>query len=458
MNLSKVDPQFPQIQKILESDFMAELFQKAIFSKIGSLVTVQNCRVGEKRYKPGKKFLVSYHVTLKQGANHSNHEQVLTASLNPQGKETSCLDGSLLSINYPYWEIPAVSYIPELAMTLWAFPNDRKLKHLPKLFSTAKLKSYLSSQLSVLGFSQLAKIISIETKVMHYLPEDSCMIRYTLWVVDETVAANPQEVIVYGKCYPDDSGFKTYSIMCQLAQQSASFAKPLSYDAETKTLWQVSVPGFPCVWEVAGRTESPGWIAKAAACIAEFHHCTVTTIDQFGFNDINSQLQATCQIAAVTDFILANRINMCVQDILQHYQKIDWTKSVVTPIHLDLKLGNLLECGNKVSLIDMDCVQLGDHLIDIGSFVANLYLNGIRAGATIDQIDRVVSLFYQEYCAAINWDVDEAKLNWYIAAAFIYEVVRRSIRQQDLERISHLTTFIDLSERYLALVGKSVLS
>jgi hypothetical protein len=458
MNLSALDPYFPQIPQILESEFMAGLFQNVFFSKAGSMVTIEACRVGEKRYKPGKKFLVSYRVTLKHAATNSSQEQILTASLNPAGKEISCIEDSLPSINLSHWGIPSVSYLPEVGMMLWSFPNDRKLKHLPKLLDTAKLEPYLFEQLSVLGFSEQVKIISVKTKIMHYLPEDSCMIRYTLLLVDSAFKVNPQEITVYGKNYPDDSGAKTFSIMRQLAKQSSCFAKPLSYDAETRTLWQASVPGLPCVWDLAAWTESPVWIVKAAACIAEFHRCTLNTNGQFGFNDISAQLHDTCEIAAINDSILGSRINECVHKILQEHQKIDWTNSVITPIHLDLKLGNLLESGNEFSLIDMDCVQLGDHLVDIGSFVANLYLNGLRAGTPVDKIDWVVSIFCREYFTAIAWDADETKLNWYISAALIYEVVRRSIRQQDQERLQHLNAFIDLSERYSAVCCKGQLS
>ncbi len=122
-----------------------------------------------------------------------------------------------------------------------------------------------------------------------------------------------------------------------------------------------------------------------------------------------------------------------------------------SPLHQDLKMGNLLVAVEMVYLIDMDCVCMGDSLIDVGSFIANLYLNGLREGYDVSKIDGIVAIFVHEYSAAASHAIDHAKLNWYIAAALIHEVLRRSLRQQCNERLKHIDAYIAISNRYSTL-------
>jgi hypothetical protein len=105
---------------------------------------------------------------------------------------------------------------------------------------------------------------------------------------------------------------------------------------------------------------------------------------------------------------------------------------------------------HRAVLIDLDSVRRGDHLIDAGSLIANFYLNGLRAGNTVPEIDTAVDAFIAIYAESIPWPIDRARLNWYIADALLHEVLRRSLRQYDEQRLQHSRTYLDLSERFLA--------
>lgn len=453
MTSSAIDPQFPQIPKILESGYMLEVLQNSIFRKKDKglpTIKLESCSIGEKRYKPGKSFLLSYRLGLQNLTTNTHYEQLLTAHLCPIGRFSSEFEVDLKQQIVLPLGIPSVSYIADVDMVLWAFPYDRKLPHLPRLLDSENMRHYFMTHLSSLGLSPSECLLSVQTKIMHYLPECSCMIRYTLAVTDKTAEGEVQEYIIYGKSYCDDSGFEAYAIMRQLAYQLECCAIPLAYDSELKTLWQTHLPGEPFEWEPS-LVGNPELIKKVAVCIADFHNCVLETAGHYGFANIKEQLEATCKIAPAVNLVLAEQVNAAVQKILANYEHMDWRNSVITPIHLDLKMGNLLVSQNGVSLIDMDCVCLGDPLADVGSFIANLYLNGLRAGAYVPQIDKVVTQFCTEYCAAVNWVVDGDKLNWYISAALIHEVVRRSLRQQNLERLQLVSAVIELSNRYGAL-------
>lgn len=458
MTTSTIDPHFPQMAKILAPNTMQQVLQNTLFSQNSTAflhLTIANCTIGEKRYKPGKSFLLSYQLGLQNEATHERHEQILTARACPVGHDITEFAVNLNNPIHTAVGIPAISYIPEIELLLWAFPHDRLLTHLPKLLDNDHLAAYFAQNRPTLGLSTSVQIVAIQTNIMHYLPESSCMIRYTLSVADAAKAGATHEIMLYGKNYPDDSGAETYSIMQQLAKQLAHTAKPLFYDADIRTLWQSHVSGKPFAWD-ADLTLKPERITRVARAIAAFHSCLVYTSGRYGFDDINKQLMATCKIAKASDAQLHPQIAATVQAIQRNQAQIDWSDTRYSPIHLDLKMGNILMTDDQVTLIDMDCVALGDPLADTGSFIASLYLNGLLAGAERAQIDTVVAVFRAKYGVAVGWAVDSAKLNWYIAAALIHEVVRRSLRQQNPQRLMHLSTIIELSNHYSALCRQQI--
>lgn len=446
------DPSFPQIAQVLQADVMLKLFQDLWLSSTdteASNIKIASCQVGEKRYKPGKNFMLTYILELHNEATQTNYQQLVTAKLNPVYTEPLKLTGYLDSSILLSTGLPSVSYLAEVDMILWSFPYDSQLVHLPEILDTTTLGSFFTEQLSGLGLVPTEVIRAVQADILHYLPEQSCMIRYTLDIIDTKLnkESDGRQIFIYGKNYRNDSGAHVFAIMSQLAEQTDHCAKPLHYDATTRTLWQGHVSGKPFEWHPSLDKQL---IAKVAACIADFHSCHLDTADQYGLPKINQQLQAACDSATIASPLLGSQVKAIVDDLLQLQSQLNWQSVRCTPLHLDLKMGNLLIAEDKIHLIDMDCVCLGDPSVDTGSFIANLYLNGLRAGVSVSAIDTLVAAFVSAYNGAVAWNVDVAKLDWYIAAALIHEVLRRSIRQQNVERIKHNQSVINVSQQYIA--------
>lgn len=451
-----IDPVFPQIQKILEPGFMREIFQNALDNQDGhgrEKLLIEKCEVGEKRYKPGKSFMLSYKLRVQKPASKTSFEQIVAARLCPADGVGFEIEDGFKNREHPPVGLAPLSYLRDVGMMLWAFPNDPKLTHLPKLLETARLCTFFNGIAANLNLSPTEHVFSADAEIVHYLPGQSCMIRYKLSVLGFADGDKPtsREMVVYGKNYCDGRGAETYDVMAQIAAQSSRCAKPLYYDIETNTLWQSHLSGKPFEW-TANRAQNVGDIGKAAACIAEFHRCQVNSSAKYGFPEINRNLTATVKLAGCWDAALGDRVKGTVKALLDLQAQLDWAKTGPgSPIHLDLKMGNLLISADKACLIDMDCVSLGDPLADTGSFIANLYLNGLRFGSSVREVDHVAAIFIEAYCDAMDREIDTSKLHWFISAALIHEVLRRSLRQQDQGRIRQMGHYISVSHRYLAL-------
>ena len=445
----QIDPQLPHLPTALQPLLMQKLLQRTLLSPLdnqGHGLVVDSCLIGEKRHKPGKSCVLSYRLQLRDGRTGASQEQVVSARLCKPEHGLEEFNRARTRELFPAPGLQPLAYLPETEMVLWSFPNDRKLTHLPQLLNLKFLAAHLPKKLLSLELDESDEIGAIETEILHYLPERSCMIRYCLAMKRST--GGSQALTLYGKNYRDEQGAEVYSIMRQLAGQMSGSAVPLGYDQDLRTLWQSHVPGKPFLWETLPASHTPDLLRNIARSVAEFHRCTLQTPGRFDLKDIDESLLDTVRVAEQACPDLAGRIRSLVNRLSAQRRSMGWPDSPATPIHRDLKMRNFLIDGERVGLIDMDCVCIGDPLSDIASLIANFHLNGIRASCDDAGIRKVVDLFRSAYVEAAAYAVFLPRLNWYTAAAFIHEITRRSIQQLDAERVTRIGEYLDLSERY----------
>ena len=454
----RIDPQCPHLPMALQPTLMQELLQRALLDPLDNeeqRLQMDACVIGEKRYKPGQSCVLSYRLHLHDARTDAKHEQVVSARLcrPDEGQAEFHRARSRQLVRTP--GVRALAYIPEIEMVIWSFPNDRKLSHLPKLLDVERLKTCLPEKLRALGVGESHDIAAIIPEILHYLPERSCMIRYHLSLKDRSSGENGA-LTIYGKTYRDEDGVEVYSIMRQLSAQIPGSPVPLGYDQELRALWQSHVPGEPFLWETLEESQIPEVFQDIAKAVAKFHSCTVHTDLRFDLPDLDKSLADTIAVArqAYPDF--EGRIASLVSALLAQRHSMGWSETLTTPIHRDLKMRNFLIDVKHIALIDMDCVCLGNPLSDLGSLIANFYLNGIRAGCHHYRIREAVEVFCRAYARNVPWSLSWSQLDWYTAAAFIHEVTRRSIRQLDGERVKHISEYLDLCESLVS--GQSVVS
>ncbi len=429
----KNDPVFPQLADALNPAVMGPLLQAILDPASADSVT---CHVGEKRHKPGKSATIVYRLT-----SQTHGIQQFTGRLCEPGQASQVF--AIECEKRPDLLDGALRFLPKPAMLLWAFPYDRKLSQLPTLLNL----NLIQKKLSQLGICSPALDQSITCQVLHYLPERSCMIRYKL----QTPAADHSNagLTLYAKTYADAAGAEVFANMQQLNRQFTSGAQALAYDCDTRTLWQSHVPGKTLCWADLITADGAAIIESMGRCVAGLHGCKITTPSTFSDADVLRDLWQTVTLARQTIPALGLRIQQAVSDLTAGL-KVDETPVTAT-IHHDLKLNNFLLDLNVVGLIDMDCVCCGDPAADLGSLIANLYLNGLRAAADVVVIDGLVNRLVASYSAHNAHGLNVSHLRWHVAAALIHEVCRRSLRQLDEQRIAAMPAYLDVSARYAAL-------
>ncbi|WP_026604505.1 aminoglycoside phosphotransferase family protein [Methylomonas sp. 11b] len=428
------DPHFPQMADALNPAVMGPLLAW-LLDMPGIKTGHVECGIGEKRHKPGKSLVIGYRLDSRLGLN--TQSRYVTGCLCPP--DSASREFELERSKRPDLAARALTVLHEPAMLVWAFPYDRKLIHLPALLDEAFIQTWLGAH-DLAGYE---RVQAVESEVLHYLAERSCMIRYRVALV-----GSDDHRLLYAKNYADDSGRDVFAVMRQLCSQFPWGAKALAYDAETRTLWQSPVPGTTLCWADLQAAEGRALSGRIGQCVAAFHACEIDTSKRFSQSDVSEGLLATVRLAEQSRLETAKLIERLVDGLLA--QAPNLPESALTTIHHDLKLNNFLVNGDNLGLIDMDCVCLGDPIVDLASLIANFYLHGLREGDAIEQVHLLVNQLVSTYRTHSVLAISLSALRWQVAAALIHEVTRRSLRQMDELRIAHIESYLGLAASYLA--------
>lgn len=429
------DPRFPQMADALNPAVMGPLLSWML-DMPGITPGHVECCVGEKRHKPGKSLVIGYR--LKAQSDQVLQSRYVTGRLCSPGAASQEFESE--RNKRPDLAAGALTFLHKPAMLIWAFPYDRKLVHLPDLLAAESIRNRIGSP----DLTGDDRVQTVEAGVLHYLPERSCMIRYRVSLTGLVEAR-----LIYAKNYADDSGREVFVVMQQLSSQFTWGAKALAYDTQTRTLWQSHVPGRTLCWADLQAAKGLILAERIGQCAAAFHACKIDTPQRFSQSDVTEGLLATVSLAGQTRPELAERIESTVAGLLA--DEFNLPKPALATLHHDLKLNNFLVEGDKLGLIDMDCVCLGDPMADLASLIGNFYLHGLREGDAIEQIHPLVRQLVHSYMVHSVHTVSLPALRWQVAAALIHEVTRRSLRQMDDQRIAHIHSYLALSESYLAL-------
>ncbi len=433
------DPAFPQLQVALQPQRMRTLLQDSVDRDTlpdSVRIRIIACSVDEVRYKPGKRCMLSYRLTLDSAGQtedrwvtaHLCRADVPAATVEEHASPTLQVDGG--------------------GMHLCWFPDDRRLPHLRKLLNTRSLADLPALAPERLGCKPLDRWQLAEPVVVHYLPEQSCVLRFALSGRSENGIPYPDKIL-YAKMYGDATGAATWQAMTQLNNVWPYGARALAFDAETNTLWQAQVPGQVLSWSRVIGKDGGDLLDNLAACVASLHAAPVTVAGTFDIEEIARLLTRTAALAGTALRGHALRISRVVDRLLSLRERAGQATSV-SLLHRDLKLLNFLADGTRLHLIDIDTLAMGDALSDTASLVGNMYLYACRNGTHPVVAEVAVQRFVAAYVSHSAVAVCEWRSHWHIAAALIYEVIRRGLRQMDVSRLAQLETIVAISERYCA--------
>lgn len=489
------DGTLPQLQVALDPLMMQVIFQNLLTTD-GAAVQVDACTVERVKYRAGEKCIISYLLRLHDAERNAYHEQRFAARLFPTGVSQARYQKARREPLTPPRYGQAVMHLPELAMVLWAFPNDRKIATLPHLLASAALDNQELDAIVTKLWGDECQIIHHRYRLVHYVPEHTCTVCVELQIAPTPVALvaaedithgaiDPQKLPVqssgkvrivnpevystlpgkcpcqpadlpmgltlFGKAYYNDDGAETYRLMKRLWQAAPSapkIAEPLAYNPESRILWQKGLPGRTLLSYPLGSPAATELLQEAAQTVALLHQAALPCTRQSRLADWLAQLQCIRQLLQEVHPVSREIVARLITTLQQQAPTVDLAPAAT--LHGDLHLQNFLvdetaPLGQRVAIIDLDNLSTGSPWRDLGSFCAGLYYRGLVEALPLPLIRQVIDAFCAAYATVAPWPLDAQAIAWYTATALLNERAFRSVSRMKQGRFDRLDDLIGLA-------------
>ncbi|MFQ5682644.1 MAG: aminoglycoside phosphotransferase family protein [Candidatus Binatia bacterium] len=450
----------PAIQGIFQEMFLTDTARTPTVGwKCGtrSRFRIHDCQIERVKYKPRKKCTICYRLTIHDVFTKEDSEQILVARIFTSGKARSRFTkAQSQNLVCPKFGRP-LTYLPELDMVVWAFPNDCKLRGLPKIVDADCLKEELLPEIITAKFGRGWHISNVSPEIAHYVPQDTCTVRVRV-LLQQARTGERQSALLYGKIYADEKGAEIYGVMRELweshARQSGQLriAQPLGYHPQLKILWQLGLPGTTLLERDMVSPHFLTFLRKAAVTVATLHRSPGFYFRTISRSDSVARLRDARQILSLVRPSCQESLDPLIDRLLLQSENLG--EQPVAVVHGDLHLKNVFVDGDQIALIDMDNLCHGSPWQDVASFIAYIVFNGIVQGISSHLIQQMVTVFCEQYQQNVPWKARRSVFNWYMATALINERASRCLRKLKAGNLDILDTLIDLASQ-ISLGGNS---
>jgi Phosphotransferase enzyme family len=447
-----LDTVLPHLKVALDAEAMKQVFAEVFLS--GNSLDANRfslgfCEIERVKYKPGQNCLIYY--TLSFQNKITTHAETLRvcARLYAKGLSGSRYEKAQQEVLVRPVIGRPVLHLPQLEMVVWAFPNDRKLRHLTQLTDHSFLQEELLPRVIASHLGADWTITDLKHEFVHYAPEHTCTVRVHLQLRDIKKSIS-QTLTLYGKTYYNDEGAETYHLMQLLWNSQArkqgllNVAKPLSYHREYKMLWQQGLSGQPLINLALTSPEFAQVLKQVARTVATLHQTPLHFDKKVHPESWQKKLHEMNVFVAQVNPEAARKLEPLSRNLLGQAKYLG--EQPKATLHGDLHLQNFLSHNGTLSVIDLDNLCQGSPWQDIGSFLAGLYYRGLLEGTPVSTLGTLAKTFCDAYAqAAPAWKLDTEAVRWYTATALINERVYRSISRLKAGRLDMVEALLGLA-------------
>ncbi len=441
------DKTLQHLPVLIDVDKMRSVFQRQLFSD-GSQ-TISQCYIERIKYKPAKNCQVCYRLIVESTVIGYRSEQRIYARCFEAGGAITRYGKACQGLVDGHDLKKSVLHIPELDTVAWVFPYDRKLHHLDKVDNSQFLGQTDLPELISKRFGIDWMVDECRPEIIRYIPEHTCTVRAKFKMVHQSSGAR-RDLLLYGKTYYNDDGERTYSLMRQLwdspacREERLRIPEPLTYQPQLKMLWQHSVPGVLLSEFTADGATLLENIAQAAQQIACLHQQRIEGCIEYGSSELSRELNKVGCLLRVFDPPYRLKVDRLIESLLGLLPTIECEQRAV--LHGDLHLKNILCHNDGVYLIDLDNLNWGDPLQEIGSFVAMIINLSLVTDIPAELVDPTIKSFLVGYGDSVPWPISETRLRWHIAAALIYQRLYRGFTRLKPGRMEILDDLVGTAE------------
>jgi aminoglycoside phosphotransferase (APT) family kinase protein len=373
------------------------------------------------RYKPRTNCLVTYRLQL---ASAETLVYAIAHDVNAQAKlekaERWRAVGSALG--------PGYLVCKELALVIYSFPNDRKLKALRRLADPAarqRLFQHLLPQWPELWASNVIPL--------RYKPERRYVAR---------LQAHDRQALL--KFYADHDYANAYvSARAFTSDQHLCIARPLGRSHRHQVQALQWLYGQPLEEALRAAQDEPIILHQVARALAALH-----SQKPMGLMHYTPQAEAaTVQAAAAAVVAICPQGDTRTNDLARRLTaQFERSNVVMYAIHNDFSADQMLLLDDgRVGLLDLDNAGTGDPMADLGAFAAQLYQDALCGLLPLARADEVVNKLLHAYrlAAPHAWDVSRFHMH---TAARLLRLAPEPFRKREPDWVKSVKATLQLAE------------
>lgn len=352
---------------------------------------------------------ILYRLAGSEAGNETGWVQMVYGKVLPAGPSRDASQSRQSKLSAQSGRDGKIVHFSGYDLVLWVFPNDPALSQLPTCLDPHQVTSYFPYDALLEDVKRPDDLTAVTTRVLNYLPEDRCTIRYDFrW---GQVSA-PGKGKVIGKTFSDNRGSDLFKLMQQIWDRSCQnpeafmVAQPLSYNETLRTFWQGFMPGTP-VLDLLNHTNCQKLSEAIAKGLAHFHRgqlSSFATVHNRGI--LTETVQKTAELMQALP-----SLRKPLQLVLSQIQNVPPSLDSVppTPIHGSFRIKEIIAQDGRLGLFDFDNCTFGDPIRDVGVFIADLHRRRVEASL----ITALTTGFLHAYREHVKWDVPFDAVNWH---------------------------------------------
>ena len=405
------DPALPHLAAALDAGAMARVFGARLARP------VEACRIDRIKYRPRRNASVSYGLALRD-AQGGVIEQAVSTRWCHGGASALRHAQAQRHAARPSAAGPAWSHWPELDMcAAWA-PNDPKLGALAELLDAERLRARWLPEVAAAATAGRARVHSHETALVQWVPEHRACARVDLWLDDG------RSLVLYVKADTESPVATTYAVLEALhANPRLRTPRPIVCQPAAGLYWQEAIVGEPLA--ALGSACDAEQAARVGELLASLHATSVPATRCITPEGLRLQRHGAAQMLATVEPAWQPALGRLVEAL----DRGDDVVGALAPstLHGDLHRGNLLVTAAGLALIDLDSVQRGPAVIELGSWIADSIYLALLDGLAPETATAQWRALLQAYAGAGGKVADEALLAWATAHQLLCQRAYRCV-------------------------------
>lgn len=374
------DLALPHLAQALDEAVMGEVFGAALRMHGTQL---ESCCAERIKYRPRRNCSLSYRLQLRDTATNRTFEQRVAARVCTSEDAVRRAGHAGAAVLAATAAGPALRLFPALDMLTWWWPNDPKLSAPRVLADERVLREQVLPEVVAALSGGHGTLIDYQLEVVQYVPEHRLCARVDLhWLA----CGGRVRQTVYAKSSREPGGATAHAILRDLQASEAWHAGHLR--TPRALLWQ---PAFGLHWQEAlpGRAmqdlspaESLCLAPRLGEQLAALHGTAVAAPRVVTPQSLRARLDEVCDILAYVLPDSSAALRRARDYLYPGFAALELAGTAAVTLHGDLHARNILVDGGELGLIDLDGLQRGPAVMELGGWIAGCMYRALLEQAT----------------------------------------------------------------------------